>query len=309
MFDKKIPVIGSSWEHQEGFITEDKKFFKMNNETWNIDKFFDENTFGVSGWKNSGLKYVKYIDGFFKFYNHNKYIKNNDIKYEDNEKIIEDIQKYSCVLTMNHNRWSIFESVKSTYTDLKFNRYTGKPDKNAIRSCRNNHIDMIRYAKQNDWPFILIFEDDVVGRIDWFDHIVSVFKNIPDDAAMIHLGEHQFSNGDPFKFYKNDYFHMHKSKNVWGTHAYLVFKNYYDMVIQYFNTVRAADSIYNINALRNLVYIVNTPIFVQCYNDNCEHIHNGHTTRGSETIHYGISNGVYRDVLDGFPDLRNIRTK
>ena len=301
-----------SWfeEYDNCRFTSDRRYIIRDSSVlYKVEKQIDENSYILIKPNDPKKNYVKVIDNIIKHYHHSNHVEDNNLIFSSDSDILNSIQKYSLVLTMNDNRWNIYQTAKSSYTNLNFNKYLGKPARTPIISCKQNHIDMIRYAKSNDWPFVLIFEDDAVGSIDWQNRILEVFRNIPKDAAIIHLGEHQYSRFRLFSLYNNQYYKMNRRGNVWGTHAYIVFKNYYDIVLDCFQFAKAADSIFNVDRLRNLVYIVKKPIFVQFYNDKCEHIHQEHVERGVDYFHYGIRNGSHYDTLDGFPDLRNLRTK
>lgn len=198
------PIIGYNFEYQDCFIRDNNLLF--NNNQFKIEQLQDISSFSVFDNSTNTSLQGKLIDNIVKLYSFSNYIPLNNLKYSDDSKILEDIQKYSFVLTMDVARYNVYTKVKQTYTNLSFNPYYGKTGKTSVISCKQNHIDMIQRAKDLNFPFVLIFEDDAVGNLNFEKDILNVFKNIPDDAAMIHLGEHQFSNGIPFEFYKNDYF-------------------------------------------------------------------------------------------------------
>ena len=91
---------------------------------------------------------------------------------------------------------------------------------NPNRGCLESHIKAVRYAKENNFNNILIFEDDIKIIKD-----LKNIKNIPDDWNMIYLGG-LCTN------YKYNYNEDWVRGTIWCNHAYIVNSNIYDIIIE-----------------------------------------------------------------------------
>lgn len=51
--------------------------------------------------------------------------------------------------------------------------------------CSISHTHAIKHAKENNWPFILIFEDDVVPCINCLEHFKNALSQLPKDWEVL----------------------------------------------------------------------------------------------------------------------------
>lgn len=94
-----------------------------------------------------------------------------------------------------------------------------KLHENPRRGCLESHIKAIKYAKENNFSNILIFEDDI--------KIIEKLENIsklPKNWDMIYLGG-LCTN------YKYNYDENWVRGVIWCNHAYIVNKNLFDTII------------------------------------------------------------------------------
>jgi hypothetical protein len=84
-------------------------------------------------------------------------------------------------------------------------------------------------AKVFDWPFVTIFEDDAVPVEGIKEKLDLYLSNIPDDIDAIRLG--YLDGKPPSKAPIFEFDHI-SSEFRYGSHAYIVFKKYYDKFLQ-----------------------------------------------------------------------------
>lgn len=85
-------------------------------------------------------------------------------------------------------------------------------------------------AKVFDWPFVTIFEDDAVPVEGIKEKLDLSLSNLPDDTDAIRLG---YLNNSHAISRKLNFTSNHISYEFrYGSHAYIVFKKYYDRYLQ-----------------------------------------------------------------------------
>ena len=151
----------------------------------------------------------------------------NDSKY--NKKIdINDILKNNYYINLKHrkdrNIHTINEFKKIGITNP--NRFNAiKHDKGSI-GCQMSHIQVLKKAKENNWDYVTIFEDDILflkpdETLKKLDRIV----NSDINWDVIILGG---NNSLPYEKINNDCI---KVNNCQTRTAYIVKKSYYDTLI------------------------------------------------------------------------------
>jgi hypothetical protein len=117
---------------------------------------------------------------------------------------MDKIQKYHLYINLEKrkekNIHCIDELKKIGITEP--NRFNAYEDKIGLIGCAKSHIACIEIAKNNSWPFVCIFEDD----LSFIDH------------------EYEIINDDLLKV---DY--------TCCTHAYIIKNHYYDILLQNLN--------------------------------------------------------------------------
>lgn len=99
-------------------------------------------------------------------------------------------------------------------------------------NCAYSHASIIKLAKELDWPFVCIFEDDAYPCYDIKTKLEFYLKNVPDDCECLLLG----NNDGNIKCgpYNNDFIKIQSMR--FGTHAYVIFKSGYDKILNNYNT-------------------------------------------------------------------------
>jgi hypothetical protein len=91
------------------------------------------------------------------------------------------------------------------------------------------HVNCVMIAKQNEWPAVLIMEDDVTfnGKDMTYDHVLSCLENLPPDWNIL-LGGIYYSKG------REDYNkYWQRTGEFCGLHFYIVNSNCYDHILKY----------------------------------------------------------------------------
>lgn len=191
---------------------------------------------------------------------------------------IADIFKYSFAIVDTDEQFNILKKVfeinklpipkqyqNIRFSSLSWNIATTKQkhiqaDKlNKIYGCSATHISLVKMAKYLDLPYILIFEDDAYPCYNIIPKLEYILANIPIDCKLLILGhtkimnDYQYSAKTPL---------LLKPNKVYGSHAYLLFKDGYD---DYLNASRNKTSIADIvfSYIDNR-YMTQHPLFAQC---------------------------------------------
>jgi len=110
---------------------------------------------------------------------------------------------------------------------INANRINAVKHKIGIVGCCLSHMKCVQKAKENNWDYVTIFEDDVIIKSP--DSLIKKVKQlINTDFDVMMLGGNNFQ---PFIEYK-DYIKVSK---CYGTVAYIVKKHYYDVLLKNFN--------------------------------------------------------------------------
>lgn len=109
-------------------------------------------------------------------------------------------------------------------------------DIDLCRLCGLSHCQMINLAKLLQLPYIVIFEDDsVFNNHNTIEELNDLIHHIPDGCSGIIFGRHSFYDGQKIQANDNisideNYF-IGKRGTIWGSNAYLLFREAYDMFL------------------------------------------------------------------------------
>lgn len=100
---------------------------------------------------------------------------------------------------------------------------------NVHKGISQAHVNCVKWAKENNVPYVLIMEDDVLfqAKERTLDYINECFDNLPSDWDIL-LGGVSFAKG--MKKY-NDYWN--EIGDLCGTHFYVVNSKAYDKIIAF----------------------------------------------------------------------------
>lgn len=222
------------------------------------------------------------------------------------DKELEKMVVNQCVVITSPqgNKFDVFKKVNSLYWPSTPIRYNYQPAKNSVISCSNSHIACIQMAKDNDWPFVIIFEDDCLGRTDSFMKTVEIIRHCPPDCDVLQLGIRGMRH---VSYYTDTLSGFCKNKlggNTWGSHAYIVFSRGYTRTIKNLQKFVVADeAIFDIPSTRLNTYVVKNNQFIQFSVPKENYIHgNKRPNQISYIYPIGMSSGKFNSrPPDGFP--------
>lgn len=169
----------------------------------------------------------------------------------------------SFVISIDFNKYQLFTKIFTSAGLVPIPKMSaGCIDQNLkpFQRCTRSHVDLIKKAKSNNWPYILVFEDDAYPCIDCSNKFEQYLKCIPKDASMVILGwsacQKRLQRFDQI-------FNKVTTWTISGSHAYILFKSGYDQYLKFFannKEGRADNNIYQ--AVKNS-YILSQPLFIQ----------------------------------------------
>lgn len=142
------------------------------------------------------------------------------------------IQKYHLYINLKHRKkrkLQCIHTLKSIGIE-KPNRFEAISDDIGLIGCTRSHIKCIEIAKSKGWPFICIFEDDLVF-LNTEITIQKIEKYINTDYDVLFLGA--WIRNDKYDFINDD---LIKVSYACCTHAYIVKNHYYDKYLNNLNT-------------------------------------------------------------------------
>jgi len=106
----------------------------------------------------------------------------------------------------------------------------GKEIKDRERGCSLSHFGIIQNAKQNQYPYILIFEDDIEINPILSIHEPQIKKFITNNNwDLFYLG------GNHLIYPKKTIDDIGLVSRTYTTHSYMIHSRVYDSILSYFN--------------------------------------------------------------------------
>ena len=121
----------------------------------------------------------------------------------------------------------IEEELPKFFNNTSYTLIEGVIDKIPKLGIAKAHMNCIEYAKNNNFPNILILEDDVIFRNNAREYADECIKNIPKDYDLLLGGLY-----DSLKLESvNDFWN--KTERFCGLHFYIVNEKAYDKILAY----------------------------------------------------------------------------
>lgn len=141
---------------------------------------------------------------------------------------MELIEKYHFYINLNKRA----ERNKNATEQLKLlgitkpNRFEAIEHEIGIVGCAKSHIKCIEIAKERNFPFVCIFEDDIVFRdIDKCRDMINKYIDI--DYDVLYIGCRVINN--KYEFITDE---LIRINNAYCNHAYIVKSHYYDKILE-----------------------------------------------------------------------------
>jgi GR25 family glycosyltransferase involved in LPS biosynthesis len=143
-------------------------------------------------------------------------------------------EKIFCInLNKRSDRWiKSQEEFKKIGIIDKVERFPAIEMTDGRIGCIKSHLEIIKYAKENDLQNVLVFEDDVLIINDDINNIMlNVISQLPEKWDMLYLGANLHRELENYSE------NLVILKNGYSTHAVCYNKNIYDKMIDKFNTL------------------------------------------------------------------------
>jgi hypothetical protein len=140
------------------------------------------------------------------------------------------ISKYHFYINLSERT----EKNENTINELKRfginspNRFEAVKHEIGLVGCVKSHIKCIEIAKEKDYPFVCIFEDDVIFRnIEKCKEMINKYINI--DYDVLYIGCRVLDN--KYEFITDELIRINRA---YTAHAYIVKSHYYDKILENF---------------------------------------------------------------------------
>lgn len=145
---------------------------------------------------------------------------------------IYDLFTYSVVISKSTYRLDLLKK-SFTVAKLPLPSTVIYPEtrKNGTVSCFNTHIKAVKYALDNNWPYILIFEDDAWPCKNAKDELEKIISTSLDygDIKLASLGNFLISKYISRTAFIHDFWL--KTHYAAGSHSYIMFKDVFSNYI------------------------------------------------------------------------------
>ena len=148
-------------------------------------------------------------------------------------------------------KYEVFEACdgKKKYIETYYNNIIKKKPTHLKNTgelgCILSHLRLIQIAKKNNYKNILILEDDILLH-KFFDRLLFKIEKVPDNYDILYLGCSHNTKID----YIDTPFYYKIRNHTFGTFAYAISNNVYDLAIYYLSQFELASD----NALNNIIY-------------------------------------------------------
>jgi hypothetical protein len=133
------------------------------------------------------------------------------------------------------------ETILNNIGITPYYRFPAIKDNIGIRGCTLSHYHIIKYAKENNYKNILIFEDDfaILDTSTFKSNLLATLQQIEKNNLsphMLYLGGNLESRNNQ-KIDNN----LYRVKGVKATHSYIVYNTMYDAILEGLNNIDFAD--------------------------------------------------------------------
>lgn len=198
-----------------------------------------------------------------------------------NSLTINDVMNHSFVISIDADRYTLFNKLFSSFTVLPTLKIGYTQHKSAVENCKESHIQIVKYANEHNWPYVMIFEDDAYPCKNVIEKFTNYLQFIPKDSQLILFG---WSNHR--KSEKQNFSQMYNKITTWtlsGTHAYMIFKSGYDSFLEYFKTHPTATAdCKSFTSVQNS-YVIDKPLFIQYCKNKSFNNHVGYIYYGDHS--------------------------
>jgi hypothetical protein len=163
-----------------------------------------------------------------------------------------DINTHTYCISINKKRYEYlcknFNSVglasPTLFRGVRWNR-------GSNTGCVLSHMALIHMCKQMDLPYCIIYEDDAYPRPDVINVWNNVKLNIPSDCGLLKLGSSSYRG---YVKHVNSCIDIMQSGSAFGSHAYIICKCMYDIVMYYMCNNNIPEAFLNLEYFEDCTY-------------------------------------------------------
>jgi len=174
---------------------------------------------------------------------------------------IDELFKHSYVLSCNKARLNLLYKNFERYKLPKPELFPAIVNKElGGKKCTSlSMAAIVKKAKADNWPFVLIFEDDAYPCRDVYNRLSII--DYPDNADIVLLGYHYTSINTK----KSLWTQVNSKDMCYGSHAYIVMRSAFDKVIGIYtdDPYKSPDGIWAVEKHMCNTHILDKPLFIQ----------------------------------------------
>lgn len=192
----------------------------------------------------------------------------------------EDMIRHSYAITIDKQRFTRFNDLLHAVgfrssANILFG--SCDPKYSNATNCKLSHMEAVRKAKANGWPYVMIFEDDAYPCDDVVNEMNSYLNAVPKDAKLVLVGWCSiWGNDQPF----TAPYTKIATPSISGSQSYILFKEGYDDFLRFHtkHPEKSADNtvFYSVKP----GYIINKPLFIQYCSKKSMNNHIGYIFHG-----------------------------
>ena len=104
---------------------------------------------------------------------------------------VDNLMEHAFVISIDEDRLVQFYSLFAAHGFNKLPKYLHgfcNNGKTGVENCYLSHRSAIQRAKDMNWPFVCVFEDDAYPRLGVLKHLKTQLNNIPSMTGVLILG-------------------------------------------------------------------------------------------------------------------------
>lgn len=201
---------------------------------------------------------------------------------------LQQAMENSFVISIDDRQYETFKKHISSFSNILPKRFNGFTIPNAVYSksgfikssnvinCTLSHVSLVKYAQMMNIPYIFVFEDDAVPHIDISVLLPDMLKNIPPECDMLKIGILGYRRTEIQSY--NEFWDINNRTR--GSHAYMIFKRYYEKYLENVKTNPVADGLCMNDRFSN-IYTSKTNMFLQRTHGGIHSTHSMEITESS----------------------------
>lgn len=192
----------------------------------------------------------------------------------------EELIRHSYVITIDKPRFSRFNDLLHAVgfrssANILFGSHNPKYDNST--NCKLSHMAAVQKAKENGWPYVLIFEDDAYPCDAAVAEMETYLSAVPKDAKLVLLGWCSiWRNQQVF----NAPYSKIMTSTISGAQSYIVFRDGYDDFLKFHRAHPEKHADNTVFCSVKPGYIINKPLFIQYCTEKSMNNHIGYIFQG-----------------------------